>query len=48
MNRTTQGHGWVKPEMVRIGRIGDIAVNTASGSSQCANGNPNCPTLNKS
>ena len=38
---------WVNPRMERIGKIGDVA-GTISGTEQCANSSPTCPTLNKS
>lgn len=43
-----QSKVWVKPEMVRIGTIGDVAASNNNGTAQCANGNPACPTINKS
>jgi len=38
---------WVSPQLVRIGKIGDVA-GTVSGATQCANSTPTCPTINKS
>lgn len=43
-----QSKVWVKPEMTRIGMIGDVAASSKSGTAQCANDNPSCPTVNKS
>lgn len=36
---STQGKAWLKPQFVRIGRIGDVA-GPNSGSTENAGGNP--------
>jgi len=39
-----QGRNWIKPAMVRIGKISDVALGANPGTAQCNGGSSTCST----